>query len=104
MQARYVYYKVPRARLAEACTAVRAAQQAWTAREPGLQAQLLLRQDEFEPAGTTTLMEIWTWSPHANGSAASAARWASVEDALCVALGDALIGERHVEVFGPAPG
>ena len=102
MAQRYVYYKVPRVRLGPVCAAVRAVQQAWIAREPGLQAQLLLRRDEGAATGLATLMEIWSWPPSVPDMP-SAAKWAELERELLAALGDALVGERHVEVFGPAP-
>lgn len=104
MQSRYVYYKVPRERLASVCAAVRCVQQAWVAREPGLQAQLLLRHDEAARSGAATLMEIWTWPQEGHDPVPSVSRWARLEEELCAALGDALVGERHIEAFGPAPG
>ena len=101
---RCVYYKVPRDRLTQACAAVRAVQRSWMTREPGLQAQLLLREDDASSEGPATLMEVWLW-PGADGvPSGGPPPWAALEAELAHTLGDALIGRRHVEAFGAAPG
>jgi hypothetical protein len=101
---RCVYYKVPRERLAPACAAVRTVQRTWAAREPGLHAELLLRVDAAAASGPATVMEVWRWEPDPAAQPQAAPAWASLERELGLALGEALIGSRHVEDFGAAPG
>jgi len=109
LRLRCVYYKVPRERVASVCAAVRMVQQAWVAREPGLQAEVLLRVDGGGAGETgaaprpATVMEVWRWEPDAARLPASPPAWGDLESELGEALGEALIGPRHVEDFGVAP-
>lgn len=103
MRHRCVYYKVPRERVGQACTAVREVQRTWVSREPGLQAQLLLREDAAAAGPAATLMEVWVWQGDAAGAGSAPPAWHVLEDELARALGDTLIGVRHVEDFGPPP-
>lgn len=103
MRHRCVYYKVPRDRVAQAGAAVREVQHRWVSREPGLQAQLLLREDAAAAGPAATLMEVWVWHAAAADAASRPPAWDALEDELARALGDTLIGARHVEDFGPAP-
>lgn len=101
---RCVYYKVPRERLARVCTAVRTVQRAWVTRTPGLQTELLLRVGEQAGADPATVMEVWRWEPAQATAAAAPPAWTELERQLGEAVEDALIGPRHVEDFGAAPG
>jgi hypothetical protein len=105
----YVYYRVPPARVAEACRAVRAAQAELCAAQPGLAAELLRRP--LPPAGDATLMETWRLLRQRAGAAGawSAASGvdvvlqARIEAHMAQALAGLLSGPRHVEVFEPCP-
>ena len=97
-----MYYRVPRARVDAACAAVRAQQQAWTQRHAGLQAQLLLRE-ENGASELATLMEVWLWADGSAPAPTPEPSWDRLEEALTGALGECLVGPRHVEDFGPAP-
>jgi hypothetical protein len=113
LRLRCVYYKVPRERVASVCALVRKVQQTWVARERGLQAEVLLRVDAGDAGdardtgaalGPATVMEVWRWEPDAARLPASPPAWGDLETELGQALGEALIGPRHIEDFGVAPG
>lgn len=84
----YVYWKTSDGRAALA--AVRMAQEALCAAEPGLQARVLERED----AAPVTLMEIYV-----HGRGIDAALQARIERTLRAATRSLAIGARHVEVF-----
>lgn len=101
---RCVYYKVPRERLSHVCTAVRTVQRAWVTRTPGLRAELMLRMDERAGADPATVMEVWHWDPPQATAERAWPAWTELERELGEAIRGTLIGPRHIEDFGAAPG
>ena len=92
----YVYWKVARTDQVAALAQVRAMQAELRSEQPGLQARVLRRAD----GGTgplVTLMEVYTAAPGID-----AALQARIGALAAERLTRWCVGERHVEVFGPA--
>jgi hypothetical protein len=92
MRELYLYWKT--AKPEEALTAVRAAQRQLCKEMPGLQAQLLVREEAAARNPLATLMEIYR---HRAGI--DAAMQAQIDAAMALATMDLRTGERHTEVF-----
>jgi hypothetical protein len=98
MRELFVYYRVPRACVASAQAAVRAAQAALRVEHPGLVARLLRRDDDAaaDPALPETWMETYAWpaSPQGIDEKLQAAIEAGAAPLLAL-----IDGMRHVEAF-----
>ena len=85
----FVWYRVPREREGAVVAAMRAMHSQWRDRWPGLQCELLRRDDVAD--AEVTLMEVYR---HADGIASE---W----QACIEAEAGAVVASRHVEVFEP---
>jgi hypothetical protein len=96
----FVYYRVAPDALASALPAIRQAQALLMQETPGLQARVLRRPAEADGNGeAVTVMETYAIDAHVSGEGIAAALQARIETCMVAALGAALQGPRHVEVF-----